>query len=79
MARSPGTDDDWKARSDASTLAEALEIQVDKKRFAAVQKAARERIDELSQIVQRHKVIAGSHKVMGSIPTVGTMQNPALP
>ena len=53
-------DDDWRARSDASTLAEALEIQGDAKRMAAARKAAKERLDELAAVVDRHKlVVAG--------------------
>ena len=52
-------DDDWRARSDASTLAAALEIQGDAKRMAAARKAAKERLDELAAVVDRHKLIAG--------------------
>lgn len=46
-----GVDSKWQAENDLRTLCEAKEIQKDKKRFAAAQAIAKEKLAEMGGII----------------------------
>ena len=58
MAASIDIDQDWRAESDAHTLAEAEEIKADQDRLTAAVEAGKKLSEESSKRASRMKVIA---------------------
>ena len=51
LSNVPVGEDDWRARSDMSTLASAEEIKADKRRLSAAQAAAKQEVTKLAKVV----------------------------
>jgi PHD/YefM family antitoxin component YafN of YafNO toxin-antitoxin module len=49
------SEDDWQAKSDMRTLAEAEEIRKDPKRFKAAMEKAREKLAEIESLLDSDK------------------------
>ncbi|MBD9582979.1 hypothetical protein IB269_16425 [Delftia sp. DLF01] len=49
------SEDDWQAKSDMRTLAEAEEIRKDSKRFKAAMEKAREKLAEIESLLDSDK------------------------